>query len=106
MSSKRILVITMAASVSLCASLSMAADSAKPSKSKSNSEAASATEKASEAKAPRLTLTEPVKIKITYGEAVLPRGLKLPVLSRNGETVTVKYLQETPTIPVSATDLK
>jgi len=53
-----------------------------------------------------VTLTEPVKIKITYGEAVLPRGLKLPVLSRNGQTVTVKYLQETPTIPVSATDLK
>jgi hypothetical protein len=72
MSSKRILVITMAASVSLCASLSMAADSAKPSKSKSNSEAASATEKASEAKAPRLTLTEPVK---DYG--TVPKGEKL-----------------------------
>jgi endonuclease/exonuclease/phosphatase family metal-dependent hydrolase len=52
-----------------------------------------------------LTLTQPVRIKIPYGETILPRGLKLTVLSRNGETVTVKYLDETPTIPVSATDL-
>jgi hypothetical protein len=52
-----------------------------------------------------VTLTQPVKIKIPYGETVLPRGLKLPVLSRNGQTVTVKYLDQTPAIPVSATDL-
>jgi hypothetical protein len=81
MSSKRILVITMAASVSLCASLSMAADAAKP-KSKSKSDTANATAKASEpkaadakaseAKAPRLTLSEPVK---DYG--TVPKGEKL-----------------------------
>ncbi|PYI91551.1 MAG: hypothetical protein DME97_13045 [Verrucomicrobia bacterium] len=53
-----------------------------------------------------VTLIQPVKIKIAYGEMVLPRGLKLPVISRNGQSVTVKYLDETPTIPVSATDLK
>jgi len=53
-----------------------------------------------------VTLTQPVKIKILYGETVLPRGLKLPVLSRNGQTVTVKYLDETPTIPIAATDLR
>jgi hypothetical protein len=70
MSSKRILVITMAASVSLCASLSMAADSTKT--SKSNSETASATAQASDAKAPRLTLTEPVK---DYG--TVAKGEKL-----------------------------
>jgi endonuclease/exonuclease/phosphatase family metal-dependent hydrolase len=52
-----------------------------------------------------VTLTQPVKIKITYGETVLPRGLKLAVISRTGPNVTVKYLEETPTIPVSATDL-
>jgi endonuclease/exonuclease/phosphatase family metal-dependent hydrolase len=52
-----------------------------------------------------VTLTQPVKIKILYGETVLPRGLKLPVLSRNAQTVTVKYLDETPAIPISATDL-
>jgi len=52
-----------------------------------------------------VTLTQPVRIKIPYGETVLPRGLKLPVISRNGQTVTVKYLDETPAIPVAATDL-
>jgi hypothetical protein len=53
-----------------------------------------------------VTLTQPVKIKIPYGETVLPRGLRLAVVSRSGQTVTVKYLDETPTIPVSATDLQ
>jgi endonuclease/exonuclease/phosphatase family metal-dependent hydrolase len=53
-----------------------------------------------------VTLTEPVKIKIPYGEMVLPRGLKLPVVSRNAETVTVKYLDGTQTIPVRSTDLQ
>jgi hypothetical protein len=42
----------------------------------------------------------------TYRETLLPRGLRLPVVSRNGETVTVKYLDETPTIPISSTDLR
>ena len=55
---------------------------------------------------PFVTLTQPVKIKITYGETVLPRGLKLPVLSRTAQTVTVKYLEETPTIPIDSTDLR
>jgi hypothetical protein len=41
-----------------------------------------------------------------YGETVLPRGIKLPVSSRTGQTVTVKYLDETPTIPIASTDLR
>ena|GEM_PF-596831 len=53
-----------------------------------------------------VTLTQPVRIKIPYGETVLPRGLKLPVLSRNAQTVTVKYLDETPIIPIDSTDLR
>jgi len=52
-----------------------------------------------------VTLTQPVRIKITYGETVLPRGLKLPLISRDAQSVTVKYLDETPRIPLSATDL-
>jgi len=52
-----------------------------------------------------VTLTQPVRIKIAYGETVLPRGLKLPLISRDAQSVTVKYLDETPTIPLSATDL-
>jgi endonuclease/exonuclease/phosphatase family metal-dependent hydrolase len=53
-----------------------------------------------------VTLTQPVRIKIPYGETVLPRGLKLPILSRNAESVTVSYLDQQQTIPISATDLK
>jgi endonuclease/exonuclease/phosphatase family metal-dependent hydrolase len=53
-----------------------------------------------------VTLTQPVKIKILYGETTLPRGLKLEVVSRSGQTVVVKYLQETAAIPISATDLQ
>ena len=48
------------------------------------------------------TLAEPI---YGEGEMVLPRGLKLPFVSRNGQTVVVKYLDDTPAIPVSATDL-
>jgi hypothetical protein len=51
-----------------------------------------------------VTLTQPVKIKIPYGETVLPRGLKLAVLSRNGQTVTVKYLDANYAIPSASTD--
>lgn len=51
------------------------------------------------------TITQPVRIKIPYGEAVLPRGLKLAVVSRNAQTVTVKYMDGTQIIPISSTDL-
>ena len=53
-----------------------------------------------------VTLTQPVKIKIAYGETVLPRGMKLPILSRDATTVRVQYMGKTQTIPVSATDLR
>ena len=53
-----------------------------------------------------VTLTQPVKIKIAYGDAILPRGLKLAVVSRDAESVTVKYLEETLTIPIASTDLR
>jgi endonuclease/exonuclease/phosphatase family metal-dependent hydrolase len=53
-----------------------------------------------------VTITQPIRIKIPYGETVLPRGLKLAIVSRTAETVTVQYLDETQTIPISATDLQ
>lgn len=53
-----------------------------------------------------VTLIQPVKIKIPYGETVLPRGLKLPVLSRDAQTVTVNYLDQHQVIPISSTDLR
>ena len=51
------------------------------------------------------TLTQPVKIKIPYGETVLPRGTKLPVASRDAQTVTIQYMGGNYAIPVSSTDL-
>jgi hypothetical protein len=53
-----------------------------------------------------VTITQPVRVKIPYGEAVLPRGLKLVVLSRTAQTVTVQYLDGTQIIPISSTDLR
>jgi endonuclease/exonuclease/phosphatase family metal-dependent hydrolase len=53
-----------------------------------------------------VTLTQPVKIQIPYGETILPRGLKLPVVSRDAKTVTVKYLDGSHAIPISSTDLQ
>lgn len=53
-----------------------------------------------------VTLTEPVKIKIPYGETVIPRGSKLPVVKRDGATVTVQYLGQTQIIPIASTDLQ
>jgi endonuclease/exonuclease/phosphatase family metal-dependent hydrolase len=52
-----------------------------------------------------VTITQPVRIKIPYGETVLPRGLKLVVVSRDAQTVTVQYLDGTQVIPISSTDL-
>ncbi|CAN5606524.1 hypothetical protein BH18VER2_BH18VER2_00110 [soil metagenome] len=52
-----------------------------------------------------ITLTRPVAIKIPYGETVLPRGLKLPVISRSEQAITVKYLGKAQTIPTNAAGL-
>lgn len=51
-----------------------------------------------------ITLTQPVKIKVLYGETVIPRGARLPVMSHDATTVTVSYLDGTYAIPVSSTD--
>lgn len=52
-----------------------------------------------------VTLTRSVTIKIPYGQTVLPRGLKLPVISSSAEKITVRYLGQVQTIPADATDL-
>ena len=51
-----------------------------------------------------VTVTEPVKIKVLYGETVIPRGAKLRVVSHNGKTVTVHYLDGAYAIPITSTD--
>ena len=53
-----------------------------------------------------VTITRPVTIKIPYGEAVLQPGTKLPLISSDGTTVRVRYLDQIQLIPISATDLK
>lgn len=50
-----------------------------------------------------VTLTRPVIIKIRYGETVLPRGLRLPVVARSGQGITVQYLGKAQTIPLDST---
>ncbi len=79
MSSKRFLVVTMAALFSVSASLTLAADAQKSSKTKKDDTEAATKAKASteaaakdEDKAPRLTIVEPVK---DYG--TVPKGDKL-----------------------------
>jgi len=49
-----------------------------------------------------VALTQPVKVKIAYGETVLPAGMKLPVVSSDATSVRVKYLGELQTIPIRA----
>jgi hypothetical protein len=52
------------------------------------------------------TLLQPVKIKIPYGETVLPRGTRLPIVSRQGQTVVIQYMDGSYAIPISSTDLQ
>jgi hypothetical protein len=53
-----------------------------------------------------VTITAPVKIKILYGETVIPRGSKLRVVSRDATMVTVSYLDGAHAVPISSTDLR
>lgn len=52
-----------------------------------------------------VTLTRPVPVQIPYGSTTLPPGTKLQVLSRDQQTVDVRYLDSRYTIPISSTDL-
>ncbi len=49
-----------------------------------------------------VVLTQPVKVKIAYGETVLPAGMKLPVVSSDATSVRVNYMGELQTIPIGA----
>jgi len=53
-----------------------------------------------------VTILEPVKVKILYGETLLPRGMRLELLSRGPQTLTVRYLDTTVTVPIQSTDLR
>ncbi len=51
-----------------------------------------------------VTLNRPVTINIPYGQTVLRRGIRLPVLARDTQTVTVEYLGKPQLIPLTSTD--
>jgi hypothetical protein len=53
-----------------------------------------------------VTVTKAVKIKILYGETMIPAGTKVRVLSHDAQTVTVNYLDGTYAIPISSTDFR
>src|SRR5947208_7393753 len=53
-----------------------------------------------------VVLTQPVKVKIAYGETVLPAGMKLPVVSSDATSIRVKYMGELQTIPIAAARLE
>lgn len=52
-----------------------------------------------------VTILQPVKIKIPYGETTLPRGAKFPIVSRQGQTVIIQYMDGNYAIPIAFTDL-
>jgi hypothetical protein len=47
-------------------------------------------------------LKQPVKIKIPYGETVIPAGSRLPVVSVDSTIARVEYLGQVQTIPITA----
>ena len=53
-----------------------------------------------------VTITKPVTIQIPHGSTVLQPGTKLPVLSRDSQSVDVRYMDARYAIPVSSTDLR
>jgi hypothetical protein len=53
-----------------------------------------------------VTLIQPVRIKIPYGETVIPRGTKLPVVTHDAKTVRVRYLDAIYPIPITSTDFR
>jgi len=52
------------------------------------------------------TILRQTKIKIPYGETVLPRGMRLPIVSSDEKTVTIEYLGGKYAIPIESTDLR
>ncbi|MEY2562604.1 MAG: hypothetical protein QOH88_797 [Verrucomicrobiota bacterium] len=53
-----------------------------------------------------ITLLQPVRLKVPYGEALVPRGTKLPVVSHDAKSVIVRYLDNSYPIPIEYTDFR
>lgn len=52
------------------------------------------------------TIVKPVTVNLAKGQTVLARGTKVQVVARGADTVMVRYLDNSVTIPVSSTDLR
>jgi hypothetical protein len=83
---------------------------ASPSSTPPVSPASPKTSRAARSSAPAqkqfVTLTQPVRIKISSGETLLPRGTKLRIVTHDARTVTVRYLDGTHVIPIPSTDFR
>jgi endonuclease/exonuclease/phosphatase family metal-dependent hydrolase len=53
-----------------------------------------------------VTVTQAVEIQILYGKTVIPKGIKLPVVSLDASTVRIRYMNDEYSIPISSTDLR
>src|SRR5207237_1333269 len=53
-----------------------------------------------------VTITQPITIQIPYGTTVLQSGTRLPIVSRDTQTVLVNYMNQIYPIPITSTDLK
>ena len=51
-------------------------------------------------------LTQPVKIKVAYGETMLPAGMKLPLKSAGASILKVEYMGEEQTIPAESAQIE
>lgn len=49
-----------------------------------------------------IVLTQPVKVKIAYGEITLPAAMRLPIISSDATSVRVNYMGEVQIIPIAA----
>ena len=68
--------------------------------------ASSLTKDAATATGSTVTITRSTTITIPYGKSTLTPGMRLPVASREGATVLVRYMGGVYAVPLSATDLR
>lgn len=52
-----------------------------------------------------VVLTKPIPVTLPFGKVTVPAGTTVKIVSQNGATLTVQYLEHVVTIPVSSTDL-
>jgi hypothetical protein len=51
------------------------------------------------------TVLEPVKVKIPYGETVLPRGTRLKIIARDAQSITARYMETTVRLPLQSVEI-